>query len=267
MNDIATIASELGGQHTHGNTWQCLCPAHDDENASLTLSLSGSGKILFYCHAGCSQGAVMSSLSSMGLWGKTNKEYESVTTYVKRRIMAKKRPKQKPAGKLVKTYDYTGIDDDLIFQVCRFLPKGFRQRRPDGSGGWVWNLNDVKRVLYNFRNVTESDEIYIPEGEKNADAVNGLGLVATTNACGAGKWDQDYSETLSGKHCIILPDNDEPGVMHAEIVASALDGIAKSVCIVTLPGLAEKGDVYDWIMAGGTMNDLKKLVRYTRGMI
>jgi hypothetical protein len=36
----------------------------------------------------------------------------------------------------------------LLYQVVRFAPKDFRQRRPDGPGGWTWNLKGVRRVLY-----------------------------------------------------------------------------------------------------------------------
>jgi hypothetical protein len=50
-----------------------------------------------------------------------------------------------PAGangraKIVATYDYTDASGNLLFQVCRFEPKDFRQRQPDGNGGWVWKM-------------------------------------------------------------------------------------------------------------------------------
>jgi hypothetical protein len=74
---------------------------------------------------------------------------------------------------------------------------------------------------------------------------------------GAGKWKPDYSATLRDFPVCILPDNDEPGRQHAQIVAKALAGIAESVTILELPGLPEKGDISDWIAVPG--NDAAKL--------
>src|SRR5687767_9829201 len=48
----------------------------------------------------------------------------------------------------VATYDYADESGQLLFQVCRKPDKQFRQRRPDGRGGWTWGTKDVRRVLY-----------------------------------------------------------------------------------------------------------------------
>ena len=45
--------------------------------------------------------------------------------------------------RIVATYDYTYPTGDLLFQVVRFEPKGFSQRRPDGEGNWIWNLEGI----------------------------------------------------------------------------------------------------------------------------
>jgi putative DNA primase/helicase len=97
------------------------------------------------------------------------------------------------------------------------------------------------------------------EGEKDADALGGLGLVATTNPHGAGKWRDEYSETLRGAHVVILPDRDEPGRKHADQVARSLWGKASKIKVVELPGDSVK-DVSDWLRAGGTKEQLLKLV-------
>jgi hypothetical protein len=43
------------------------CPAHDDQNPLLSLSLGDDGRLLFHCHAGCSQLAVMAALQREGI--------------------------------------------------------------------------------------------------------------------------------------------------------------------------------------------------------
>ena len=54
----------------------------------------------------------------------------------------------RPQPRIVKTYGYCDENGTLLFQVVRFEPKGFRQRRPDGYGGWIWKLQDTRRVPY-----------------------------------------------------------------------------------------------------------------------
>ena len=83
---------------------------------------------------------------------------------------------------------------------------------------------------------------------------------ATTNSEGAGKWRNEYTAALKGRHVAILPDNDDPGRKHAEKVARALYGEAASVKVVVLPGLPEEGDVSDWINTGNSVEDLLRIV-------
>jgi hypothetical protein len=151
--------------------------------------------------------------------------------------------------RIVATYDYCNAQGTLLFQAVRFDPKAFCQRRPDGQGGWIWNLNGVDLVLYNLPEVLKAVQagqtIYIPEGERDVETLRTLRLPATCNAMGAGKWRMVYNELLSGAHVVILPDNDDPGQKHAQQVAQVLSGIATSIKVVTLPDLPTKGDVSD----------------------
>jgi hypothetical protein len=173
-----------------------------------------------------------------------------------------------PAGGLniVATYDYVDADGKLLFQVVRLAPKGFRQRRPDPQGkqGWSWNFKGVRPVLYRLpavlKAVAEGPRVFVTEGEKDADNLARLGLTATTNAGGAGKWRKDYSDALAGADVAILPDNDDAGRSHGQRVASMLWGKSRSVKIVPLPNLPPKGDVSDWLTAGGTAEQLRCLV-------
>lgn len=49
---------------------------------------------------------------------------------------------------IVAMYNYTDEQGALLYQVVRRKPKKFSQRRPDGRGGWIPNLNGTRRVLY-----------------------------------------------------------------------------------------------------------------------
>ena len=124
------------------------------------------------------------------------------------------------------------------------------------------NFEEVRRVLYRLPELLETDlqeTIFIVEGEKDADALNKLGLVATTNAGGSGKWRKEYNDYLKDRPVVILPDNDDAGQKHALQIADYTKGIAKSIKILKLPNLPDKGDVSNWLDAGGTVEELKAL--------
>lgn len=168
-------------------------------------------------------------------------------------------------------YDYCDERGDLLFQAVKYSNrphhKRFTQRRPDGNGGWVWKLAGVRRVLYRLPELLAAppDEmVFVCEGEKDADNVRRLGLVATSNPGGAGKWRAEYSDFLKGRHCAILVDNDDSGRAHAADVERRLKNIAASVMVIELPGLAAKGDVSDWIAAGGTAAELLGILALAR---
>jgi putative DNA primase/helicase len=154
------------------------------------------------------------------------------------------------SASVVATYSYTDEAGALLFQVLRFAPKDFRVRRPYGNGGWLWNLHDTRRVLYRLPAILHADTVFLGEGEKDVERLWSLGVPATTNLGGAGKWRDEYTATLAGKHVVILPDTDEPGERHAHAVARALLSVAARVKIVRLPGVPLKGDVSDWLDAG-----------------
>ena len=182
-------------------------------------------------------------------------------------------PKEKGSfGRIVATYDYFAADGVLLYQVVRLDPKDFRQRKPDGAGGWSWKLGDVVRVPYRLPELLAADPaetVFVVEGEKDVDRLRAMGLVATCNAGGAAKpgqrskWPAGFREFFAGRDVVILPDNDEPGEAHAASVANNLtDGgtAVRSVRIVRLPSLPPKGDVSDWIADGGDVVSLRRLV-------
>ena len=164
---------------------------------------------------------------------------------------------------IVDTYDYLDINGKLQYQVVRTEPKGFFQRRPDGNGGWISNLDGVERVLYRLPELLATDlgqPVLVPEGEKDVDRLRELGFIATCNPMGAGKWRDEYSETFRGLNVVIIPDSDPEGENHAVNIANSLNGIAAEIRILHLPDLPPKGDVSDYLGAGNTVADLKELI-------
>src|SRR6185503_2530504 len=147
------------------------CPAHEDNKQSLSLKLGDDGKVLVHCFAGCETEAVVERL---GL--KMNDLFADSPA----------RQAQASEVKIVATYDYRDEKGELLNQVVRLEPKSFRQRRPDGKGGWIWALGDVRRVLYRLpeMNRDRKQPLWIVEGEKDADALAVLGFRVTTTLGG-----------------------------------------------------------------------------------
>jgi len=233
-----------------------------EENPSLGITKADDGKLLMHCFV-CPDARAAQFCMAVGL---TQSELYPEDAY-NRGAPGHPPNKSKPKGKVVEKYDYIDRDGALRYQACRLDPKDFRQRRPNGNGGWIWNLRGVERILYRLPQLIAADSaqlVFIVEGERKADRLNALGFVATCNVGGAGKWKQSYNEFFAGRQVVILPDNDQPGADHAAKVTLALSDIAKSVRTVNLPGLKSKGDIVDWLAAGGTAAQLHELCATTQ---
>lgn len=142
----------------------------------------------------------------------------------------------RPQGVPVATYNYTDEKGDLLFCVCRFEPKDFRQKAPDGTGGWIYKLEGIRRVIYNLPRVLAADFVWVVEGEKDANTLNtAKGFVATTNCGGAEKWTEEYSKSLRGKDVAIIPDNDAKGEAHLDVLKKSLAPFVKSMRVIRMP--------------------------------
>ncbi len=238
---IETVLSRLEGLQWRGQRGYAKCPAHDDRRRSLSLALGRDGQLLLKCHAGCTLEAVVTALQMelKELWPEEGHELPS--------WLDKLRPREDSDAEII--YDYVDETGRLLYQVIRYPDKQFRQRRPEGAV-WVWNLNGVRRVLYRLPELiagNKAEPILICEGEKDVESLIALDCPATTGPGGAGKWSAEFGDFLKDRDVVILPDNDKAGKTHADLVSSALVGIAKSIKVLNLPGLAEHGDVTDWL--------------------
>ena len=172
-----------------------------------------------------------------------------------------------PQKKLVATFSYEIEKGREAYAIERWQSgkdKDFKVKHKENSK-YVYGMGDHSAILYRLPEVKEwiasGKTIRIPEGELKADCLISLDLPATSSPFGAGrnKWRPEYSQTLAGADVIILPDNDRPGREFAEIKAKSLYGTAKSVKVLELPGLGEKGDVIDWLGMGHTKDELLEL--------
>lgn len=245
---VAELLSRLPGAKPSGSRWMAKCPAHRDDKPSLQVARGDDGRALVVCFAGCSLDSILAAV------GMSSRE-----------LFTSERPGQEHKQDVVYTYHDEG--GKIAYQVVRQADKQFKQRRPNGGGHWVWNMDGVKRIPYRLPELLSAPSdhlVFVVEGEKDVDRLSLYNLTATTNSGGAERWTDEHSEYLRGRHVVILPDNDISGYRHAQKAAKSLSGVAESVCVVNLPGLPPGGDVSDWLDAGHKIGELKDLIAVAR---
>lgn len=234
--------------------YQARCPAHEDNEPSLSLAVGTEQPVVMFCHAGCDRDTI---LGALGLtWDDLCKPRDD-------NDRQRDASAWSPAGPASAVYDYRDERGELLFQVLRIPQPGggktFRQRVPDATAprGYRWNLNGIRRVPYRLPQLIEAvaggEVVYIVEGEKDADTLARMDIAATTSPQGAGKWRPEYAEHFKGATVIIVADKDGPGQKHARLVAESLYDVADSVTIVEA---AEGKDVTDHLAAGRKLNEL-----------
>ncbi len=159
------------------------------------------------------------------------------------------------------SYDFTDEYGNLLYQEVRLPGKQFYVRRPDGRGGWIHNLDGVRRVLYGLPELRASTgPIMWVEGCKDVKTLQALGFTATTCALGVNGWRREFAQEFRDKYLIVLRDNDRPGLELRDRVVADSRPWAKRIVVVELPGVQEKGDISDWLDAGHTVEELKDLI-------
>jgi len=228
-----------------GKETRLLCPAHDDHDPSLDVRQGEDGRPLVQCRShGCTFEAICEEIGSDPSEFLTSREDGEWT----------------PRGPAVAVYPYTDAAGQLLYEVCRTADKQFPQRRPDpnSKSGYRWKLDDVERVLYQLpklgRAAAAGELVYIVEGEKDVEALERAGAVATCNPGGAGKWRSDYSEALRGARVVAITDNDEAGLAHAGQVVASLR--RAGVIVERVCRAAVGKDATDHFAAGRTLDEL-----------
>lgn len=247
MNSISpqlqNVLSRLDGVVRVSGGFQAKCPCRDDdENPSFSVSEGEGGKVVVYCHAGRCDTA--KACEAMGL--SMSELYP---------------PRPKKELKFVAKYRYLDEHGTLLFEKLRYVDesgkKEFRQRKPDGNGGWSYKLGDTPRVLYNLpaikKAVSSGEPIWVVEGEKDADTLIKQGICATTMPNGAGTWQEIHTQALAGAVVEIIADNDDAGIKHAK---SVYEELSDAKCDVQIWTCTKGKDITDHIAAGGKFDEL-----------
>jgi len=240
MTDYQGLLARLDGVKQWKTGWVARCPAHEDRRPSLSLWVSEeTGDLLCKCFAGCTFSEIAAAM------GARTEDF-----------LAERRGRMSKEVCCYKYHDEAGV---LLYEVVRFDPKDFRCRRwVNGAADWA--LGDTRRVLYRLPQIiAESDRtVLLVEGEKSADRLVNEGFVATCSPGGAGKWREEYAQSLRGRRVVLMPDNDKPGRAHMEAARADLGAVTAELATLELD-VPEKGDVVDWLNAGHTAADLKHL--------
>lgn len=259
--------------------WKSLCPVHEADGGahdpSLSIDRAADGKLLLHCFACPATGpqiCMAVGLTQSELYpdhGQQNGHHG----YGGRGGGGKNR-KGRPQGKKVAEYEYRDSDGVLVYVQRRYETdegkKTFLTGRYDEHKRFIPKIRGVHKVLYRLPELIAADKtktVFVVEGEKKVEALMKWGQVATCNLGGAGKWNKEYAIYFRGRAVVVLPDNDDvnqltgrkEGFEHARKILESLSNIAASVHVLELPGLPPKGDIIDWIAAGGTLPQLLEL--------
>jgi hypothetical protein len=277
----SAIARMLEGSIKRKNgSYQCKCPSHNDGVASLSVGTGRNGDTLINCQAGCDKRDVVRAL---GLeWKDLFREPSSNGDRSPYRPAAPQPALTRPAaippkarkpshlegvthptlGKPDTVYPYEDEQGELVYISARFSKpdKTFRQAQPDGEGGWRWSVAGIEPLPFHLpqliETIAEERLVVVVEGEKDVLNLEAVGISATTNSGGAKKFPESAVKYFTDANIAVLGDNDPPGQEHAQMVAALLRPSARSVKIVTLPDLPEKGDVSDWLDDNHTADEL-----------
>ncbi|MFE0472401.1 hypothetical protein ACFW2V_12375 [Streptomyces sp. NPDC058947] len=252
-----------------GGYYVAQCPAHDDRNASLSIS-QGDNKAILNCHAGCTYEDVrialdLSKTATFDNEGKGGGD-RSLAADLWMPCQAAKREPGDPepcSGHKAAEYRYTDEKGNLLYAVARCSRKGdgcpqpFAQWIPDASKryGKKWGLpSSIRRVLYDLPRVIEAAKagrrIWFLEGEKDVERMRTdfPGEVATTAPSGAGKskWRMEYTRYFAGaSELIIVADCDKPGLEYAEEVHRHASKVVEKVKVVCTPLMEDGADFSD----------------------
>lgn len=243
---LSEIITRFNGVKSIGeNKYMVKCPCHDDNKASLSIT-EENNQILMHCFAGCDNKDILNKigLKEKDLFNNERSNYMNT---------------------IDKEYIYTDEENRILYKVIRFFPKRFQQAKWE-NGKWHNNMENVRRVPYNLPNILKSEEIYFVEGEKDADNLNDIGLIATTTVGGAlsfVKYQKEYMKYFKNKVIYIVPDNDDAGQKYAKNIYNTLSKVTNRIKILNLkeeiPDLKEKSDISDVISQYGKDKTLEIL--------
>jgi hypothetical protein len=213
--------------------------------------MSDDGNFLFKCHSGCDQHTVFSTIKDMGLLPALPDRPDYLDS-----IKPMKPIPLISTPVLEHEWHYTDEEGISLFIKQRFKTfdskgKTYKTLRVMPDGSRVGKLGDCRIVPYKLPELRQATAagrvVYITEGEKAADALGSLGVVATTSHAGAGGWSDDLNQYFKDANVVVVPDNDLVGWHYAQKVTEALIPFAKSVRVLDLNLSNPKEDAYEWV--------------------
>ena len=267
------IAQALGNARKVNGQWMASCPVsshgqgNGDRNPSLCVSETDEGKPLFKCFSGCSQESVFNAVKDYGLLPDLPNPTDFLTQL---------KPIQKQDPVLEQEWHYT--DEDGVVQHIKqryktFDAKGktYKQYRVDENGRRHASMTGANIVPYNLPEVDFARKtgrtVFLCEGEKAADALKSLGVVATCTHNGASNFPEDVVKHLVGLTIAIVPDNDTVGWEYARKAVAALKAVTKSIRVVDLQLDEVKEDAYEFVYKyGGDKDRLVDLTKATQAI-
>ncbi len=243
---------QLAGQIPGGVKWgangegQVHCPFHKDKTPSCSINTE---KGTFYCHSCGEKGVLQKLLIHCG-------------------IAIPEAPSTRQGQETI--YDYEDAEGVLVYQAVRTETasgKKFKQRRPDGVGGWTWKLDKIKRLPYQLPDLLKAlafdEPVLIVEGEKCVELLRSRKYTATCNSGGALKWRAELNQYFPEDAKIyLIPDADIPGQEHMQKIGKALQQRGCNVFWIDLgfPITEKHGkDIADWI-PGHTEKEFKAML-------
>ncbi len=260
---LSLISSKTGFEPKKSNNgFMACCPAHDDKNPSLSVSETADGTILIKCFAGCYTKDICSAIG-----------IESKDLFPDHLVLQKSNTSKK---RKITEYEYKDEQGHTIFKKVRVEPakdgsaKAFFFSRKDKNNKDIFDCKGCRKLLYHLPEILDGIKkgkpICFVEGEKDADTLMSLGLIATTSPT-TSRWEQEFTDILKDADVIILYDYDRTGFKRRDSLSNALHGKVKTLKVVDLPGLEFKEshgeDVSDWLQKGNTIQQLVDIVNKT----
>ena len=239
---------------------QAKCPAHNDKQASLTIS-KGDKCTLFHCHAGCKLEDI---LTAAGL-EKKNTFYNNISYVEKWKMYIESREKRK----IEAVYPYVFINGGYAFHKIRLEGKKILYGRLENER-FSYGLPRSKprksyRAIYGDLNAIQKaiqcgKPVFVPEGEKDVDTLTKHGFVGFTFGS-VNDWQSEFASILKDAVVYILADNDIPGQSVANRIYADLQGIAKTAKVITPMPDIPKADITDYFQTGHSKQDFEQLLK------
>lgn len=253
-NCLQNILNRLQKVKKSGDGYTALCPAHSDNNPSLSIKLEKE-LILVHCHAGCSFEEIVAAM------GLSKSDF-----FVPKPKKTTRKANTTNSGDVVKQTIYPIYDKD-----GELIAEHFRKDLPDGNKTFFWRSNGKYGLgglaskdlpfyhLLDLISAPQGSRVIVVEGEKACDALKKRSLLAVATVSGSKVTPSDkILQPLLDYQIVTWPDNDASGRVHMQQISQALLKLGlDEVRMIEWKDAPEKGDAADFV---GTDEELERLI-------